>query len=281
MTTKHNSASRRFQLFLLSFYGSIAKLSIWRTRFGRACFVAVYNVYKRFVEAGDIAFLAQYVAPGSLVIDVGANVGYFSRKFAKWVGPHGRVIAVEPEELNFQSLQRSLQRDGATNVIPLRAVCADCQGLLLLAVNPMHPGDHKLAEEGIPIRSVRIDDLIAEYANNVVSLIKIDVQGAEERVLKGALRTIASQRPNLFVEVDDQSLRAMGSSASTLLGFIAEHGYECYHVVKGKLSAPLTTAEALIFCTEGRYTDFLFLPAPSPGTSSPAASTGARLTIPQ
>src|SRR5262245_1976654 len=74
---------------------------------GRRIFEASYLIYKDRLEAGPIGVLRSCVRPGTLVIDVGANIGYFTRRFAGWVSEGGRVLAVEPEAVNFARLERT------------------------------------------------------------------------------------------------------------------------------------------------------------------------------
>src|SRR5665213_2879020 len=74
-------------------------------------FLAFYALYKEYFEAGPIDRLREFVPAGCLVIDVGANVGFFSIRFAKWVGDGGKVISIEPEDRNYSHLLASLQRE--------------------------------------------------------------------------------------------------------------------------------------------------------------------------
>src|SRR5580693_4951300 len=106
-----------------------------------------------------------------------------------------------------------------------RAAVAEVTGEGLLEINPGHPGDHKLGTEGVPVAMTTIDDLLAARGWPEVSLIKIDVQGAESRVLAGARRTLERFSPALFLEVDDQQLRRYGSSAAELLTSVTAQGY--------------------------------------------------------
>lgn len=80
-------------------------------------FLAAYDWYKLFVEAGDIRFLRNYVKHGEIVIDIGVNVGFFSKRSAKWVSCGGSVIAVEPETLNFRQLLRNLKKSGVISSV--------------------------------------------------------------------------------------------------------------------------------------------------------------------
>ncbi len=128
----------------------------------------------------------------------------------------GRVIAIEPEARNVDSLRRRVQRAGLADTVEcVQAVAAAQPGELRLAVNPTHPGDHQIAAQGRagPRRDPRRAD--AGEARHV-SLVKIDVQGAESMVLAGARSVLEEHRPALFVEVDDARaarLRLLGPGA--------------------------------------------------------------------
>src|SRR5207247_124015 len=121
----------------------------------------------------------------------------------------------EPE--NFARLNRMIAKHGLSSVVEtIQAVAAEQEGELKLELNSMHPADHKIATTGIAVTAHTIDDLLAKRNCPAVSLIKIDVQGAEERVLRGATRTLEKSHPALFIEIDDRALAAMGSSADRL-----------------------------------------------------------------
>jgi hypothetical protein len=81
-------------------FGLAAKLGVHRLPMFERVFLVLYAGYKRHFEAGPIERLQEFIPPGSLVIDVGANVGFFSLRFAQWVGLGGEVIAIEPEARN-------------------------------------------------------------------------------------------------------------------------------------------------------------------------------------
>jgi hypothetical protein len=122
---------------------------------------------------------------------------------------------------------------------------------------------------------ITLDDLLRARGWPEVSLIKIDVQGAEARVLAGAREVLERFRPALFLEADDRGLKEYGSSATELLTSCTERGY-AIHARAGKgLSAPLSIDQALAD-TEG-YTDFLILPTErSVGTDTFWLSAQAR-----
>jgi FkbM family methyltransferase len=220
----------------------------------------VYTGYKTLLEAPHISLLSAMVAPGTHIIDVGAFHGFFTIKFGQWVSAPGRVIAIEPEPENYGRLERVVAEAGLNDrVETVQAAVAERSGELRLELNPLYPVDHKLGEEGIRVNALTIDDLLEARGWPVVSLMKIDVQGAEERVLAGALRTISTYHPALFVEVSDQTLARYGSSSEHLMGTLVERGYRIHQLNKTSLSPAITMTDALLIQKSRGYADFLFL----------------------
>jgi hypothetical protein len=112
----------------------------------------------------------------------------------------------------------------------------------------------------VDVPLVRLDDLVAARGWSKVSLVKVDVQGAEERVLLGAQRTLASIRPAWFVEVDDDALRAMDSSAEALLNRFIAQRYAIRQLDRHGVGAPLDSMHVLRMLRPGDYEDLLFTP---------------------
>lgn len=250
----------RFQNLLLAAYRALLRTGLLETRPGYAAFERVYDLYKSALEASSLRHVRDYVRPGSRIVDVGAHVGFFTQRFATWVGPEGHVIALEPEPVNFGRLVRRLRRSGlASRVEAVNAAAVESSGDYFLRVDPWHPGDHQLATSGLPVPGVALDRLVEHDDRWPVSLMKIDVQGAETRVLTGAAETVRRFRPSLLVEVDDARLRKQGSSAEGLLGLLASLGYTPQHLSRSGLSRVLGITEAVdIAGGGGRYADFLF-----------------------
>lgn len=225
----------------------------------RRAFEAAYLGYKGLLEAGPITGLSTCVPRGSTVIDVGANIGFFTVRFARWVGPDGRVIAVEPELRNVQSLRRRVEGSGMSDRVDcIHAAAADRPGTLRLAITPGHPGDHHLADVGVPVRAVSLDEL-TRGSVRPVSLVKIDVQGAETLVLEGARRLIEEQRPAMFVEVDGPSLSRSGSSPRQLLELVIGYGYRPHRLIREGAGAVEEISDLEARARFG-YIDVLFMP---------------------
>jgi FkbM family methyltransferase len=167
---------------------------------------------------------------------------------------------------NFHSLRHRVDRAGLSDIIScVQAVAADRPGELMLALNPGHPGDHHLADEGEPVTAVTLDDLVATDPRPV-SLIKIDVQGAESMVLAGTRGVIETYRPALFIEIHEPSLTRLGSSRRELIHAVVELGYDGHSLTRRGIG-PREEPKRLFERSSTGYIDVLFLPV---GVSSAA-----------
>ena len=110
------------------------------------------------------------------------------------------------------------------------------------------------------VPAVTVDDLVAEAGARSVSLVKIDVHGAEMLVLEGAKRTVDKMRPALFVEVYDPGLRYFGSSARAFVAHIERAGYEMHESVNDGPPRKLSHDRLFAYLRTRSYIDVLFLP---------------------
>ena len=255
-------------------FGLTARIGLQRIPLFNRAFLALYAIYKEYFEAGPIDRLREFVPQGSLVIDVGANVGFFALRFARWVGNDGKVIAIEPEDRNYVSLTEAIEREGlSSRVDTVKAVAAATPGEIFLEINPLHPADHKISRDGtgLPVNAVTLDELVPGKTNLRPALVKIDVQGAEMMVLKGATEILRLAGPALFIELHEAGLNAFGASISAILDHLSGYGYEAYWLERTGPHRKTTTQEIHATASRTGYVDVLFLKAAStektPGTS--------------
>lgn len=254
--------NKHLQNSLLWVYKQVARTGLMQWRPVLETFHFAYGLYKQHFEAGPIAELRPYLLPATTALDIGANVGFFTVRFAQWLdSSDGKVIAFEPEADNFTRLLANVKRLGlATHrVDAMQCAVADRAGILRLAVNPYHPGDHKLDAEGIPVEVVTVDGLLETRNWPHISLIKIDVQGAEGRVIQGAKKTLKRFHPALFIEVDETNLANNGTSPAALLTDLQKFGYEPYRLRKSQAPERISQDEAIALVQRSQYADFLFL----------------------
>ncbi|MEO8320602.1 MAG: FkbM family methyltransferase [Bradyrhizobium sp.] len=261
-----NSAVRLFAL--------TARLGLQRIPLFNRIFLALYPTYKKYFEAGPVDRLRDFVPEGALVIDVGANVGFFSLRFADWVGDTGKVIAIEPEQRNYAHLVAAIDRLGlARRVETLKAVAAAESGQIFLEINALHPADHKISRDGtgLPVDAVTLDQLVPDKATSRPALVKIDVQGAEMMVLNGAAGLLALAGPALFIELEEAGLNRFGASIAAVLDHLSAYGYEPYWLQRSGPHRKTTAPEIHAAAARTGYVDVLFLKATAPGEARSAS----------
>jgi FkbM family methyltransferase len=179
-------------------------------------------------EPGETALFGERLKPGMTVLDIGAHVGYYSCLAGRLVGPRGLVIAFEPSPRNYELLLANVWHNGLTNVVCYPWAVTERSSFIPLYLSADNTGDHRLSEvagrEAVAVRGVALDDLVA--LKPPVDVVKIDVQGAEESVFRGAKRLLAeSPRALITAEFDPGELAAAGRDPRSLLSFYRALGY--------------------------------------------------------
>jgi FkbM family methyltransferase len=175
------------------------------------------------------AVFERHCRSGMTVVDVGANLGYFTLLAARLVGPGGRGVALEPNSENCRLLLSSLRRSGVSNVELLPVAADQAPGW---AYYSTHVGSNGglidddgdlLARFGVVVPTFRLDDLV----DGSVGLLKMDVEGAEGRVVAGATRIIEQDRPIITTELKEEMLQRVSSrSVADYLGYFGDLGYQ-------------------------------------------------------
>jgi FkbM family methyltransferase len=184
--------------------------------------------------------LARLVEPSALVLDIGANIGAHTLTMAKLVGSEGRVMAFEPTDFAFSKLRRNLDLNPllASRVETHRCFLTDRDGVdvptaiysswpltVEAGLHPKHLG-REMQTESAQARS--LDSILGERANRKVQLVKLDVDGFECDVLRGATAMLSSLRPIFVMELAPYSLEERGSSLEELLSHFIPNGYAFY-----------------------------------------------------
>jgi len=187
--------------------------------------------------------IARGLPVGGVMLDVGAYIGYDSLKASVRVGPAGRVVAFEPNPITLPILTANVTESGASNVIVQPIACTDSEQTLTFfdATPGGNSGSSSLSQKNAgpvarqyTVRGRPIDDVMAELGLTRVDVIKIDVEGAELMVLRGAAQTIRRFHPKLVVEVVERQLESMGTSVEEVTSFIGSLGYGAWKEVDYK-----------------------------------------------
>lgn len=168
---------------------------------------ATTMVFKRVVKAGDT------------VLDLGANLGYYTLLAARLVGATGRVVAVEPEPRNYRYLVENIRLNDYAQVEPHQMAVSDVSGSTILYLDEHDSGGHSLRESAgsaagvasTAVRCVALDEFLP--VGTRVDVVKMDVEGYEPRVLTGMERLLKeNDRMVLFIEFFPRLIRDAGSS---------------------------------------------------------------------
>lgn len=190
-------------------------------------------------EEEEWLWLRGILRPGDVFIDVGAHHGAYSLRAARVVGSKGLVLAIEPNPASVARLKRNLKLNGITNVLIEDKACGSAKGILVLyGASVRNTGGTSLARSvaestgpdggklAIPVEVLTLDEILARYGDRRVRAIKIDTEGAETLVLRGAERVIHRDHPVLLIEELDRLLNAMGSSLEELELHLKAMGYK-------------------------------------------------------
>lgn len=157
-------------------------------------------------EESTVALMSRLLGPGDSVVDVGANVGYLTLLAARLVGPTGSVIAFEPLPQARAWLERNVALNRFAHVTVRGEAVADRSATVSLVVGPAHHTSTSSlmapahGGDRIEVACTRLDDAVPEKAR--VTLIKVDVEGAEHLVLLGATRVLGACAPHVIVELN-------------------------------------------------------------------------------
>ena len=212
-------------------------------------------------QRAEIAALVGAIRPGDGAVDVGANKGSFLPPLSRAAGPEGRVVAFEPQPDLADYLKRACRATGLDNVEIEAAGVSDRAGSRPLRIPGVAgPSPGASLEESVAARSpgrdvtipvVALDDFFRAERRRIAA-IKIDVEGHELSVLRGAAGTIERDRPLVVVEAEARHAGEAGLAA--VLAFFSDRGYEGFFVRRGRL-VPVAAFDPAVHQkrSEGRF----------------------------
>lgn len=221
-------------------------------------------------EAFETSFFQSELQPGQVIIDIGANIGYYTLIFARQVGAEGHIYAFEPEPENFALLQKNVALNNYHNLTLINKAVADQAGTLNLYLSPTNKGDHRAYDSHdnrtcIAIEAVRLDDYLETF-NRPIDYIKMDIQGAEYTALLGMLKLLQrNERVCLITEFWPDGLRRAGTEPQVMLNQLLSLGFQMYHIDdEQKLIEPITSEELLngSLFVQRRHTNLMFRRTP-------------------
>lgn len=185
-------------------------------------------------EPRSIAFAAELLEPNMVAFDVGANIGYYSLIFATLVGKGGQVHAFEPTPALAERIRLNLALNGLTQVKVNQVAVSHVIGSASLHISLEDPEANSLfqLETGTPeiaVTTNTLDAYVSDVGPSRIDLIKIDCEGSELNVLRGAQTLLArDDGPILLLECNSASLVACGATVLDLWRYLRDVSYECF-----------------------------------------------------
>ncbi|HEY7269511.1 MAG TPA: FkbM family methyltransferase [Dehalococcoidia bacterium] len=176
--------------------------------------------------------------PDGVFLDVGANVGIHTLAVARHLAGGGAVVAFEPHPVNHRLLVHNLWQNRLRHVVAENFGLAEASATLI-GTAAADGGNWSLASRGdyrFEVKLVRLDDYLQSHPVPRIDLMKIDVEGAEVRVLRGARKTIERFSPLIVFEVCPAWLAKMQTSPAELFAELVSHDYSIHALPGRKLS---------------------------------------------
>lgn len=208
-------------------------------------------------EAAETRLLKSLVEPDSVVVDIGANIGWYAIQLGRAV-PRGRVLAFEPIPETLACLRRNLALNDVRNVEIFEHGLAEAANELVFYFHPRISGatsarDLITDQESFEVRASvkRLDDTLR--GEERIDLLKCDVEGAEIFVLQGGLETIGRTRPAMFIEMLRKWCAKYGYHPNDIIDLVAPLGYRCFAIGKDARPKPVERVDESTIPTNFLY----------------------------
>ena len=185
--------------------------------------------------------IKQNISNGDIVMDIGANIGYFTLIMAKGIRENGKVFSFEPEPKNFELLKKNVEINNYSNVILEKKAIGNKTGIAKLYLadrknNIFYSGMHRIFRSDlvsqisnpVSINIIKLDDYLQDLKSiKKIRLIKIDVEGAEFDVLKGMSKMLDENKGiKIVMEFSSENLEDYGSNPSDVMDFLINKGFK-------------------------------------------------------
>jgi FkbM family methyltransferase len=182
----------------------------------------------------ETGLILKILNPGDFVVNVGAHIGYFSVLMAKKLYPDGHVFSFEPDPKNFQILEKNVDLNKLDNVSLIRKAVMHKEGVYLLHRSKTNTGDHCVYpvndRQALWIGGITLDKYFEHYSGQI-DFIKIDTQGAEDLVIKGAMNLVEKNKKlKMIIEYYPYGLVKCGSDPVKFLVDLKRFGVHIYDI---------------------------------------------------
>lgn len=206
-----------------------------------------YHSVPQFINAAERRFFEESPFGAGPIIDVGANIGLVSLLLARRF-PDREIHAFEPNPTTFETLEANIARNGASKVSCHRYAVSDADGTVMFDNDPIKRGTASISKGGgnhaAEVPATTLDSFVAKQNISAIGLLKIDVEGYETLVLRGASRVLSEIRPSaIYFEVCPPLTERAGFAVADPARMLAEAGYDLRRLTDTGALTPATLDE--------------------------------------
>ena len=204
------------------------------------------------VEPVETQLFNDIIKNGEVLVDVGANIGYFTLLMAKLSGPTGKIFSFEPEDNNFELLDKNVKCNNYQNIVLEKKGVSDHNGTNKFFLSTKNTGMHSLQKIRDGSKEIKIDVIkLDDYFSTLdlvekISLIKIDVEGAEFQVLNGMKTILKNENLRLLIEFIPEHLEKHGTNPSDVLKILDDNNFELYQINENTKELELKNYEDIL-----------------------------------
>jgi FkbM family methyltransferase len=210
-----------------------------------------------YSDADSSAPVLEYIKEDNIVLDIGGNIGQTALFMAKRTGANGRVVSFEPFPETYNRFLTNLRLNPGIQNITVENIALgnSHEKLKMSAENTGNSGQNRILNGGGPSNAlIGVEVIPLSYYLKTkplakIDLIKIDVEGFEYKVLKGAVEVIKQYKPLLYIELSDRNLNQQGSGANQVVELLYELSYTVTDAASGKQVKDLTSAHIDVICS--------------------------------
>ncbi len=195
--------------------------------------LSVNGVYEKL----ETDWVEKTIQKGDIILDVGANIGYYTLTFAKLVGNTGKVFSFEPELLNFNLLQKNIDINNYKNVVTENVALSNIVGTTKLYLSNIQSGMHRIypsqfcSDDFVEAKTTSLDEYFKDdELGDKISFIKIDVEGSELGVLKGMKNIFQrNKKLKILMEFVPSCIKESGAQPEELIKILQDQGFNFRH----------------------------------------------------
>ncbi len=203
-------------------------------------FHSMWLMYNSWVDWEEFNLIKNYVKAGDVVLDIGANMGYYSLWMSRFTGVNGKVYAFEPDETNYARLENNIDINQLSDYILSEKIAVGAENGVVSFTTGFDGENHIAAnkeDNTFSVLVIKLDTYLENKAIDHIAYLKIDVEGFELAVLHGCSEMLKKKRIDIIQLEINSTLKNSGATAIEIVDFLKSHSYNLckYNVEKNCL----------------------------------------------